>query len=62
MRTELTERMIGIDAEQMRTIPEVIAISYGTAKVPAVLAALRSGLIEGLVTHRPLAQALLDAP
>ena len=62
VRTELTERMIGIDAEQMRTIPEVIAISYGTAKVTAVLAALRSGLIEGLVTHRPLAQALLDAP
>ena len=62
VRTELTERMIGIDAEQMRTIPEVIAISYGTAKVAAVLAALRSGLIEGLVTHRPLAQALLDAP
>jgi DNA-binding transcriptional regulator LsrR (DeoR family) len=62
VRTELSERMIGIDAEQMRTIPEVIAISYGTAKVAAVLAALRSGLIEGLVTHRPLAQALLDAP
>src|SRR3954469_3466723 len=62
VRTDLTERMIGIDAEQMRTIPEVIAISYGTAKVTAVLAALRSGLIEGLVTHRPLAQALLDAP
>ena len=62
VRTELTQRMIGIDAEQMRTIPEVIAISYGTAKVTAVLAALRSGLIEGLVTHRPLAQALLDAP
>src|SRR3954469_13302025 len=62
VRTDLTERMIGIDAEQMRTIPEVIAISYGTDKVTAVLAALRSGLIEGLVTHRPLAQALLDAP
>jgi DNA-binding transcriptional regulator LsrR (DeoR family) len=61
VRTELAERMIGIDAEQMRTIPEVIAISYGTGKVAAVLAALRSGLIEGLVTHRPLAQALLDA-
>jgi DNA-binding transcriptional regulator LsrR (DeoR family) len=61
VRTDLTERMIGIDAEQMRTIPEVIAISYGTDKVDAVRAALRSGLIEGLVTHRPLAQALLDA-
>jgi len=61
VRTELRERMIGIDAEQMRTIPEVIAISYGMAKVPATRAALRSGLIDGLVTHTSFAQALLDA-
>jgi DNA-binding transcriptional regulator LsrR (DeoR family) len=61
VRTGLNDRMIGIDAEQMRAIPEVIAIAYGTAKVPAVLAALRSGLIGGLVTHTAVAQALLDA-
>jgi DNA-binding transcriptional regulator LsrR (DeoR family) len=62
VRTELAERMIGISAEQMRKIPEVIAIPYGTAKAPAVRAALRSGLIGGIVTHTALAQILLDRP
>jgi DNA-binding transcriptional regulator LsrR (DeoR family) len=58
--TPLTERMIGIDAEQMRAIPEVFVVAYGAAKVPAALAVLRSGLGSGLVTHRSFAQALLD--
>jgi DNA-binding transcriptional regulator LsrR (DeoR family) len=58
--TDLAERMIGISAEQMRVIPEVIAIPYGTAKAPAVRAALASGLVSGLVTHSALALALLD--
>jgi DNA-binding transcriptional regulator LsrR (DeoR family) len=60
VRTELAERMIGINHEQMRAIPEVIAIPYGLAKAPAVRAALASGLIDGLVTHTALAQLLLD--
>jgi DNA-binding transcriptional regulator LsrR (DeoR family) len=60
VQTDLTHRMIGINAEQMRAIPEVTAIAYGTAKVPAARAALRSGLISGLVTHTTFAQALLD--
>jgi DNA-binding transcriptional regulator LsrR (DeoR family) len=60
VQTELSERMIGISAQQMGAIPEVIAIPYGMAKVPAVRAALRSGLVGGLVTHTPLALALLD--
>ena len=60
VETELTERMIGIDAEQMRAIPEVIVIAFGMAKVPAMRAAIRSGLIGGVVTHTALAQALLD--
>ena len=52
--------MIGINAEQMRAIPEVIVIAFGIAKVPAMRAALRSGLIDGVVTHTALAQALLN--
>jgi DNA-binding transcriptional regulator LsrR (DeoR family) len=60
VRTELAERMIGIDHEQMRAIPELIAIPYGVAKAPAVRAALASGLIGGLVTHTALARLLLD--
>jgi DNA-binding transcriptional regulator LsrR (DeoR family) len=56
----LTDRMIGISAAQMQAIPEVIAIAYGVAKAPAVGAAIRSGLVNGLVTHSTLAAALLD--
>jgi DNA-binding transcriptional regulator LsrR (DeoR family) len=58
--TDLADRMIGITAEQMRAIPEVIAVPYGTAKLPAVRAGLRSGLLGGLVTHTGLARALLE--
>jgi DNA-binding transcriptional regulator LsrR (DeoR family) len=56
----LSTRMISIDAEQMRAIPEVIGIAYGLPKAPAVRAALVGGLVDGVVTHRALAQALLD--
>ena len=45
---------------QLKPIPEVIAIPYGTAKAPAVRAALRSGIVGGIVTHTALAHALLD--
>ncbi|CAA9231072.1 MAG: Transcriptional regulator [uncultured Blastococcus sp.] len=58
--TELAERMVAISAEEMRSIPEMIVIPYGVRKAPAVRAALRSGLIGGMVTHAALAQALLD--
>ena len=61
VKTDLTERMIGITAEQMRTIPEVVVIVFGMAKVPAMRAALRSGLVHGVVTHTALAQALLSS-
>jgi DNA-binding transcriptional regulator LsrR (DeoR family) len=61
VQTDLAERMIGINAEQMQAIPEVTTIAYGAAKVRAAHAALRSGLITGLVTHKTFAQSLLDA-
>lgn len=61
VRSALTDRMIGITAEQMRGIREVIAIVYGTAKVEAVLAAVRGGMVNSLVTHSTLAQALIAA-
>jgi DNA-binding transcriptional regulator LsrR (DeoR family) len=56
----LAERMIVLTADEMKAIPEVIVIPYGMAKTPALLAALRSGLIGGIVTHTALAQAVLD--
>jgi DNA-binding transcriptional regulator LsrR (DeoR family) len=60
--TELSERMIGVTSVQLRQIPEVLGIVYGDAKVPAVRAALRSGLINGLITHTTLARDLLAEP
>jgi DNA-binding transcriptional regulator LsrR (DeoR family) len=59
--TALTERLIGIDAEGLRAVPEVIAIAYGTPKAQAVRAALRGGLVTSLVTHRGMAWELLDS-
>ena len=59
LQTPLNDRMIGISAAQMQAIPEVIAIPYDRVKAPAVRAALRSGLVNGLVTHAALARALL---
>src|SRR4051812_35016282 len=58
--TELADRMIAISAEEMRAIPEVVVIPYGIRKAPAVRAALRSGLVDGIVTHTSLARAVLD--
>jgi DNA-binding transcriptional regulator LsrR (DeoR family) len=61
IEARLTDRMIGINAEQMRAIPQVIAIVYGAVKAPAVLAAIRSGVVKGIVTHTSMARAMLAA-
>ncbi|HYU85721.1 MAG TPA: sugar-binding domain-containing protein, partial [Kribbellaceae bacterium] len=60
VQSRITDRVIAITAEQMNAIDEVIAIPYGLPKVPAVRAAIRSGLVNGIVTHAPLAEALLE--
>lgn len=59
LSTELTERIVGISAEAMRAIPEVIGIAYGRGKATAVQASVRSGLVDSLVTHASLARLLL---
>ena len=58
--TSLTERLVGIGAEQLRAVPDVIAIVYGSRKAPAVHAALRSEFVTSVVTHTALASELLE--
>jgi DNA-binding transcriptional regulator LsrR (DeoR family) len=60
VEARLTDRMIGINAAQMRAIPQVIAIVYGAVKAPAVVAAIRSGVVKGIVTHTSMARAMLE--
>lgn len=59
LHTPFNDRMIAVDAAQLRAASHRIAIPYGREKHPAVLAALRSGLVTMMVTHSSLAEALL---
>lgn len=62
LHTPLNERMVALTSDQMKAIPNVIAIVYAVSKRPAVHAALRSGLVNSLVTHSSLATALISGP
>jgi len=55
----LPDRCIAIRADQLRRVPDVVAVAGGADKVPAIRAALRSGLIHRLVTNEEAACLLL---
>lgn len=52
--------VIGMSLEQLKKVPEVVAITSGTNRVDAILAAIRNGFIKSLITDEATAQALLD--
>jgi len=57
--TPLDSRMIITSGAVLARIPFVLSVAYGTAKTTAVMAAIRGGLVHGLVTHASLATSLL---
>ncbi|WP_017586219.1 sugar-binding transcriptional regulator [Nocardiopsis ganjiahuensis] len=61
VRSDLDERVISISADQLREVPEVVAVAGAgdEAKALAVGAALRSGLVSTLVTDSAVAEVLL---
>lgn len=58
----LPERCIAVREDQLRRVPDVIAIAGGADKVPAIRAALRSGLVHRLVTDEEAARLLVATP
>ena len=60
LATPLDSRMIVTQASLFTGIPFVLGVAYDADKSPAVLAAIRGGLVHGLVTHTELARGLLD--
>jgi DNA-binding transcriptional regulator LsrR (DeoR family) len=60
LATPLDSRMIVTPTALFTRIPFVLGVAYGAAKSPAVLAAIRGGLVHGLVTHTDLARGLLS--
>jgi DNA-binding transcriptional regulator LsrR (DeoR family) len=59
LTTPLDGRMIVTPAPLFTRIPFVLGVAYDAGKSPAVLAAIRGGLLHGLVTHTDLARDLL---
>lgn len=57
--TALDGRMIVAPVPLFTRIPFVLGVAYDPAKSPAVHAAIRGGLVHGLVTHSSLARSLL---
>jgi DNA-binding transcriptional regulator LsrR (DeoR family) len=51
--------LIAITPDQLRAVPDVVAIAGGAQKAPAILATLRSGLIHQLITDEEAARLLL---
>jgi DNA-binding transcriptional regulator LsrR (DeoR family) len=53
------DRTIGVSAEELRSVPEVIAVAGGDEKVDAIAAVLRSEIVTTLVTDSRTAEDLL---
>ncbi|WP_338074975.1 sugar-binding transcriptional regulator [Kineococcus vitellinus] len=58
---EGADRLIAVPLEVLRAVPHRIAVAYGTAKVPSVLAGARGGCFTHLVTDPATASRLLAA-
>lgn len=59
--SDLDERVIGLDLEQMQRITLVIGVAGGLAKFRAIQAALKGQWVDVLVTDHVTAQQLLAA-
>jgi DNA-binding transcriptional regulator LsrR (DeoR family) len=60
--SDLDDRVIGLNLEEIHAIQQVIGIAGGAAKVQAILGALRGNLINVLVTDHETARQILEYP
>lgn len=60
VRTPLDDRVIGMTLEDMRAVDRVMALAGGQAKTEAIAGALRTGVVDVLVTDRFTAERLVE--
>jgi len=60
VRTPLDERVIAMTLEELSRVDRVIALAGGRSKTPAIRGALRTGVIDLLVTDRFTAERLVS--
>ncbi|WP_158288628.1 sugar-binding transcriptional regulator [Ornithinimicrobium flavum] len=58
----LSRRVIALSGEQLVGIPTVLASCHQLSRMPALVPALRGGLVNALVVTAEIADALLDVP
>lgn len=56
------DRVISIELENLRRVPQVICVIAGADRAPAIAAAMRGGLLKSLVIDVAGARALLEQP
>ena len=59
MDTPNNQKVVGITVEEIRNIPHVIGVASGAAKAPTIMAALRGGLVNALITDDYAASEVL---
>ncbi|RQD74816.1 MAG: sugar-binding transcriptional regulator [Halanaerobium sp. MSAO_Bac5] len=58
--TEINERIIGIELEELRKIETVVGVAGGEGKVNSINAALKGGFLDVLVTDKITAEKVLE--
>jgi DNA-binding transcriptional regulator LsrR (DeoR family) len=61
IRGVVHDRVLGVDLDDLRRIPTVVGVAVGAEKAATVRAALRGGLVSGLITDAGLAHSILSA-
>ncbi|MEO8563054.1 MAG: sugar-binding transcriptional regulator [bacterium] len=59
VKSSLDDRILGITAEQLHKVPRVVAVAGGPEKVEAILAALKSKMVDVLITDHDTAEELV---
>lgn len=58
--SEIDRRTIGLDLPGLKRVPRVIGLGWGSEKIRAIAGALKSGILNVLVTDQSTAKGLLD--
>lgn len=61
VKSNLMDRVIGIDLTTLKSSPRVVGIAGGQSKVPAILASLKGKWINVLITDRRTAESLIHS-
>ena len=61
IRMSFDDRVVALKWDEIKRIPLVIAMAYGPSKVEPIIGALRGRIIQGLITDRVTAEAVLAA-